>query len=48
MMGHATWIACLGEAQCCPFTKQPLRRDQLTIQTHSNLSRFHEQIVKLG
>lgn len=30
VMGLATWTAVLAEQGKCPFTQQPLRRDQVT------------------
>ena len=41
VMGLATWTAVLAEQGKCPFTQQPLRRDQVRAEsrqaTHSNL-----------
>lgn len=41
VMGLATWTAVLAEQGKCPFTQQPLRRDQVRaksgLATHSNL-----------
>ena len=32
--------------QVCPFTKQPLRREQLTLLTHANYERFADKIIR--
>ena len=45
VMGLATWNAVLAEQGKCPFTQQPLRRDQVRTQPcamppHSSVSRI--------
>lgn len=37
VMGLATWIAVLAEQGKCPFTQQPLRRDQVGLQREERL-----------
>ena len=46
VMGAATWAACLSDHPVCPFTKQPLRREQLTALTHANYERFKDKIIR--
>jgi hypothetical protein len=46
VMGYATWRAVLAEQQRCPFTKQPLSWEQLTVLTHNNISKYRERIVQ--
>ena len=46
VMGLATWAACLSEHAQCPFTKQPLRREQLVVLTHLNYERFKDKIIR--
>lgn len=45
-MGLATWKAVLAEQARCPFTKQPMRVDQLTVLTSLNLERFQDRIMQ--
>ncbi|KAK3284326.1 hypothetical protein CYMTET_8016 [Cymbomonas tetramitiformis] len=47
VMGYATWIEVLKEANKCPFTKKPLNRNQLTVLNVRNIERFRDQIVGL-
>ncbi|BDA47156.1 probable transforming growth factor beta regulator 1 at C-terminar half [Coccomyxa sp. Obi] len=44
VMGLATWTAVLAEQGKCPFTQQPLRRDQITVLTKSNIDRFRDRL----
>ncbi|KAK9905576.1 hypothetical protein WJX75_002376 [Coccomyxa subellipsoidea] len=44
VMGLATWTAVLAEQGKCPFTQQPLRRDQITVLTKSNVDRFRDRL----
>jgi hypothetical protein len=37
--------AVLSESKCCPFTKQPLRRDQITALNENNIEHFRDKIV---
>lgn len=41
VMGYATWKAVLAEFGCCPFTKQPLHKEQVV-----NLPDYHEICYK--
>jgi hypothetical protein len=45
VMGLATWRAVLSEARCCPFTKRPLRVDELVVLTRHNVERYRHLIV---
>ena len=47
VMGLATWKAVLaagGSEPRCPFTKQPLSWEQVTVLTHANIDRFRDRI----
>lgn len=46
VMGLATWAACLAENNVCPFTKEPLRKEQLVVLTHTNYERFKDRIKR--
>jgi hypothetical protein len=37
----------LSENQCCPFTKQTLRRDQITALNVNNIERFRDKMVSV-
>lgn len=45
VMGMATWRAVLSEGRRCPFTKQPLRTEQLVALTRNNIERYMDAIV---
>lgn len=45
VMGMATWRAVLGESEQCPFTKQPLRVQQLKRLTKGNIESYADSIV---
>jgi hypothetical protein len=45
-MGLASWRAVLADQRRCPFTKQPLRVDQLTVLTQLNIARLRDLIVQ--
>jgi hypothetical protein len=45
VMGLATWHAVLAEAPRCPFTKVPLRREQLVVLTAHNIDKYRERII---
>lgn len=45
VMGLATWRAVLAETGRCPFTKVPMRPDQLTVLTRTNIERYRDRIV---
>ena len=47
VMGMATWRAVLSDAQRCPFTKRPLRPEQLVTLTRSNIERYRDLIARL-
>lgn len=47
VMGMATWRAVLSEGRRCPFTKQPLRTEQLVALNRNNIERYRAAIVKL-
>lgn len=47
VMGLATWRAVLSEAPRCPFTKRPLRAEQLVALSRRNVERFRPMIVRL-
>ena len=46
VMGMATWRAVLAEQGRCPFTKQPLAAEQLTLLTHNNVARYRDRIIE--
>jgi hypothetical protein len=45
VMGLATWRAVLSEGRGCPFTKRPLRVDELVVLTRHNVERYRRLIV---
>ncbi|GLC58656.1 hypothetical protein PLESTB_001384900 [Pleodorina starrii] len=46
VMGLATWKAVLAEHGRCPFTKQPLKAEALTVLTKNNIERFRSRIIQ--
>jgi len=49
VMGLATWRAVLLEDEPkgrCPFTRLPLRPEQLVVLTKRNLARYADRIVR--
>ncbi|KAK9824373.1 hypothetical protein WJX72_009819 [[Myrmecia] bisecta] len=44
VMGLATWNAVLAEQGKCPFTQNPLRREQITVLTKNNIERYRDRI----
>lgn len=48
VMGLATWRAVLVEQPRCPFTKQPLRPEQLVVLNANNISKHRDRIVTLA
>jgi len=46
VMGMATWRAVLSESQRCPFTKQPLRAEQLVALNRNNIERYRDKVVR--
>lgn len=47
VMGLATWKAVLAEQQRCPFTKAPLRQDQLIVLTVNNIDKYRDRIIAM-
>ena len=45
VMGLATWSAVIAEQGKCPFTQQPLRREQIILLTHANIERHRANII---
>ena len=45
VMGLATWIAVIAEQGKCPFTQQPVRREQIILLTHANIERHRDSII---
>ncbi|EFJ45729.1 hypothetical protein VOLCADRAFT_93895 [Volvox carteri f. nagariensis] len=46
VMGLATWKAVLAENRRCPFTKQPLKVEALTVLTKNNIERYRSRIIQ--
>jgi hypothetical protein len=46
VMGLATWRAVLAENPRCPFTKAPLRPDQLIVLTKHNIDKYRDRVIK--
>ncbi|KIY97812.1 hypothetical protein MNEG_10152, partial [Monoraphidium neglectum] len=46
VMGLATWRAVLSDGRRCPFTKRPLRPEQLVVLTRANVERYRDVIVR--
>ncbi|KAG2488719.1 hypothetical protein HYH03_012719 [Edaphochlamys debaryana] len=46
VMGFATWKAVLAEHGRCPFTKQQLKAEQLTVLTKNNIERYRSKIIQ--
>jgi len=46
VMGLATWRAVLAEQKRCPFTKNPLGPEQLTVLTKNNIERYRDRIIQ--
>ncbi|KXZ46241.1 hypothetical protein GPECTOR_45g111 [Gonium pectorale] len=46
VMGLATWKAVLAEHGRCPFTKQPLSAEALTVLTKLNIERYRSRIIQ--
>ncbi|GIL69083.1 hypothetical protein Vretimale_17338 [Volvox reticuliferus] len=46
VMGLATWKAVLAEHGRCPFTKQPLKPEALTVLTKNNIDRYRGRIIQ--
>ncbi|GBF99740.1 hypothetical protein Rsub_12515 [Raphidocelis subcapitata] len=45
VMGLATWRAVLAEDRRCPFTKRPLKPEQLVALNHNNIERYRDILV---
>lgn len=45
VMGMATWMAVLSENSKCPFTKQPLNRDQIKALLPTNIEIYRDRII---
>lgn len=45
VMGLATWNAVIAEQGKCPFTQQPVRREQIILLTHANIERHRDSII---
>ncbi|GLI62832.1 hypothetical protein VaNZ11_005394 [Volvox africanus] len=46
VMGLATWKAVLAEHGRCPFTKQPLKPEAVTVLTKNNIDRYRGRIIQ--
>ncbi|GFR53040.1 hypothetical protein Agub_g15740 [Astrephomene gubernaculifera] len=46
VMGMATWKAVLAEHGRCPFTKQPLNAEAITVLTKNNIERYRSRIIQ--
>lgn len=45
VMGLATWNAVIAEQGKCPFTQQPVRREQVILLTDANIERHRDSII---
>ncbi|KAK9799422.1 hypothetical protein WJX73_008139 [Symbiochloris irregularis] len=45
VLGMATWAAVLADSHRCPFTQQPLQREQVILLTHNNIGRFQSRLI---
>lgn len=45
-MGLATWRAVLAEQKRCPFTKQALGPEHLTVLNKNNIERYKDKIIQ--
>eukprot|EP00887_Chlorella_sp_A99_P007228 scaffold2.g7228.t1 len=46
VMGLATWRAVLADHKACPFTKQPLKVEDLKLLTKSNIHLHRDRIIR--
>ena len=46
VMGLATWRAVLADHQACPFTKHPLKVEELKVLTKSNIHLHRDRIIR--